>query len=156
MALRHCKKESILEPIFIKTDGPMGYNGQKNKMKRTSFLMVALFFGAVLFSSFTKNDCNSTPSVTELENLSEIVFRGKQVFVNYNLKQEIYCYTNGKVEWFDEGTLSLSCYYTVDGSDIRFTDEDGNTAIKGYISWNNTHSKPISITIKGTTYRNKN
>ena len=125
-------------------------------MKKNVIFVVALFFEIMLFSSFTENNCNSTPSAIELESESGIVFRGKQEFRNSKLNQEIYFYTNGTVKWFENDDLILSCYYTIDGTNLEFTDEYGNTACKGYISWNNTHSKPISITIKGTTFYNKN
>ncbi|MBO4613412.1 MAG: hypothetical protein J5671_09650 [Bacteroidaceae bacterium] len=123
-------------------------------MKKNIIFMVALFVGAMLFSSFTKNDCNSTPSTTELESQSNLVFRGTQRFRS-NDGRELYCYTNSKCEMYDGDRLVVTCTYTYSGDEIRLLDENGNTVYKGSVYWNNSHSKPISITIAGTTYRNK-
>lgn len=105
-------------------------------------------------NSGRNSETNIMPS--ESTNSASIVFRGKQVFRNSKNNQEIYCYTNGKCEWYENDRLDITCTYTVDGSDIKFLDEDGDVCYKGYISWNDSHSKPLSITINRTTYYNKN
>lgn len=131
----------------------------KCKMKKSIFGIVALSMGVMLLSSLTtndmKNNCNSTSSPMVYESQSCTVFRGKQTFKNYKDNVEIYCYTDHKCEWYADDRLVLTCSYTVSGDEIKFLDEDGNTCYKGSISWNSSHSKPLSITINKTTYKNK-
>ena len=128
-------------------------------MKKNIFFVVALSIVAMLFSSFTtydlKNDCNATTSLAVFDDESSLVFRGTQKFRNSRDNVEIYCYTNGRCEWYDGDRRIVTCTYTYSDGEIRFLDENGDTIYKGSVSWNNTHSKPLSITINGTTYRNK-
>lgn len=136
----------------------MEYNWQNYKMKKTN-IVVTLLLGFLVLSSFTlcEMKSNGTPntSVTTIDSQSNTVFRHKEMFTDRE-SVEIYCYTDGKCEWFNHGRLHLTCTYTIDGNDIRFLEENGKTAYKGGIYWNNSHSKPLSITIDGVKFWNKN
>lgn len=127
-------------------------------MKRDIILATALLMGAMIFSSFTTNDnnisSNTTTSLTIFDDESSLVFRGTKRFKS-NDGRELYCHPNSKCEMFDGDRLVVTCTYTYSGDEIRLLDENDNTIYKGSIYWNNSHSKPISITIAGTTYRNK-
>lgn len=144
----------IVKPTF------RWYITGKKIMKKNIFFVATLLLGALILSSFTLNEiksgCNPTQSVTVIDSQSNIVFRGKQEFKNYQTGVEIHCYPSGKCEWWDGDRRALTCTYTVDGNEIKFLDEEGDPVYKGSIYWNNSHSKPLSITIQGGTYRNKN
>lgn len=127
-------------------------------MKKNILLIAILFFGAMLFSAFTVNDSdissNPTLSVKVSDSQSGIVFRTTQKLKSRD-GGEIYFYSSGKCEMYQNDRLVVSCTYTIDDNEVKLLDEKGNTVYKGRISWNNTKSYALSVTIAGTTYYKK-
>ena len=124
-------------------------------MKKNIAFVVTLFLGAILLSSFTtviiKDNNVYTPAITVMDTQSNIVFRTTQKLKSRD-GGEIYFYSSGKCEMYQNDRLVVSCTYTIDDNEVKLLDENGNTVYKGRISWNNTKSKALSVTIAGTTY----
>lgn len=124
-------------------------------MKNKFFLVATLIFGAALLSSYTTKgtiDNNVTdPSISVTDSHSSIVFRSTQK-LRARDGGEIYFYSNGKCEMYQNDRLVVSCTYTIGDNEVKLLDEYGNTVYKGRISWDKTKTKAMSVTIAGTTY----
>lgn len=124
----------------------MGYNWQKNKMKKTTLVLASLFAFIVL-CSFTTKTHNITDSKTTIRIESSTTIEATLTNEEYN--QQLYLYNDGSCVIRGEGVRGTGKY------DIR-----GN---KIYFNWDNgvsqqgsvTRSKDgtvFSVSVEGVTY----
>lgn len=66
--------------------------------------------------------------------------------------REIYFYSSGKCEGYNNDKLEFCCKYTIIEKEIRLLDEDGKTVYKGTCTFKSDRQNLLNITIAGTTY----
>lgn len=82
----------------------------------------------------------------------KVRFRGTQKLRSSDGRQ-IYFYSNGICEGFDNDRREFSCQYTIyDRTEVRLLDENGNTVYKGTCTFKSDCQNLNSVRIAGTTY----
>lgn len=136
----------------------MGYNLAKCKMKKIFLSLLVLVMAFIANAENSKNSPVQNDETIYVESGSGTVFRGTQRLRCSENGWEIYMYSSGKFEMYNEDGrfVAVGTYsYNSSASEVYVYETDGSLAYKCYVSVNPKTQQVNYLVLAGKKYYKK-